>query len=817
MTEALQRIREWRADPVRFVRDVFQVEPDLWQARALRAFAQKEPRLRIALRACVGPGKLQPKSLVIDTPQGAMRFGDLRPGMLVFAEDGTPTKITAVHDNGVVENYRVVFDDGSETLAGADHLWKAKDRNGRLHDRWSVVTTEQMRAKLREFRRNTPPGRMWSIPIQGPVTMPEAPLPFDPYAIGLWLGDGSARSARITKPYHELDDKLRARGLSVSRAKSDARTMSVAGLCGALRTLGLFECRSYERFVPPLLKYASIAQRRDVLCGLLDTDGEIGARDGAISFSSSSEQLAKDVAWLVRSLGGKARLKPPRRAAYRTPSGERKECRPSYRVTLALPFNPFTVKHKASRWRMPEQRYLQRYVDRIEPFGPEDSVCIEVEHPSRCYLTNDFIVTHNSAILSWLGWNFLVCYADVGHHPKGACVSITSDNLRDNLWAEFSKWQSRSPFLLKAFQWTAERIFAKDHPETWFLSARSFAKKADVDAQGRTLSGIHGRFVLFLIDESGDIPVPVLRSAEQAFSETGVHFGRIIQAGNPSSLSGALYAAAKTYANQWLNIRVTGDPDDPERSPRIDLDWARQQIADAPGGRDNDWVKYAILGEFPQQSLNALLGVEEVEAAMKRQLPEDAYSFAQKRLGVDVARFGDDATVIFPRQGRVAFRCVAMRNAKTQEIAARVAKAKKDWESEVEFVDGTGGYGAGVIDMLQLGGHSPYEVQFSGKADDPRFYNKRTEMWWRMAEWVKKGGALPPDPQLLRELTEPLYYYQDGKIRLEEKEQIKKRLGFSPDRADGLALTFAIEDMPSQTTTLIPQAERRIKSEWDPI
>lgn len=419
-----------------------------------------------------------------------------------------------------------------------------------------------------------------------------------------------------------------------------------------------------------------------------------------------------------------------------------------------------------------------------------------------------------SALLAWLGWNFLACYADVGHHPKGACVSITSDNLRDNLWAEFSKWQSRSPFLLKAFQWTAERIFAKHHPETWFLSARSFAKKADAEAQGRTLSGVHGRFVLFLIDESGDVPVPVLKSAEQAFSETGVEFGRILQAGNPSSLSGALYAAAKTYANQWLNIRVTGDPDDPERSPRIDMEWAKQQIAD--NGRDNAWVKYAILGEFPPGSLNALLGVEEVEAAMKRHLPEDAYDFQQKRLGVDVARFGDDATVIFPRQGRAAFKFVTLRNARSQDIAGRVAKAKKDWGSELEFVDGTGGYGSGVIDMLQLGGHAPFEVQFSGKADDPRFYNKRTEMWWRMAEWVKRGGALPFDPQLLRELTEPLYYYQDGKIRLEEKEQIKKRLGFSPDRADGLALTFALEEMPAQHS-LIPMAERRIKADWDPL
>lgn len=419
-----------------------------------------------------------------------------------------------------------------------------------------------------------------------------------------------------------------------------------------------------------------------------------------------------------------------------------------------------------------------------------------------------------TSALSWIGWNFLACYADVGHHPKGACVSITADNLRDNLWAEFSKWQSRSPFLLHAFQWTAERLFAKAHPETWFLSARSFSKTADAEAQGRTLSGIHGRFVLFLIDESGDIPPAVLRSAEQAFSETGVQFGRIIQAGNPSSLSGALYVAAKSQAHLWKNIRVTGDPDDPRRSPRIDLEWAREQIR--TNGRDNNWVKYAILGEFPDRSLNTLLGVEEVEAAMNRHVAEDVYEFAQKRLGVDVARFGGDETVIFPRQGLVAFRPATMRNARSHEIAARVAKAKADWGAELEFVDGTGGYGSGVVDSLQVAGHTPYEVQFAGKADDPRYYNKRAEIWFRMAEWVKKGGVLPKDASLVRELTEPLYYYQDGKIRLEEKDQIKKRLGMSPDRADSLALTFTIVDQPSAASPYAPRQGQNFKKDWEP-
>jgi hypothetical protein len=159
-----------------------------------------------------------------------------------------------------------------------------------------------------------------------------------------------------------------------------------------------------------------------------------------------------------------------------------------------------------------------------------------------------------------------------------------------------------------------------------------------------------------------------------------------------------------------------------------------------------------------------------------------------------------------------------MQGARTNEIAARVAKAKNEWGSELEIVDGTGGYGAGVIDSLIQAGYSPLEVNFSGKAIDPRYFNKRSEMWFLMAEWVKRGGCLPNDPELVKELTTPTYSFQNGKFRLEEKDQIKARLGFSPDRADSLALTFSMPDQPT-SHCLHPhlQPHGKLISEYDPF
>lgn len=414
---------------------------------------------------------------------------------------------------------------------------------------------------------------------------------------------------------------------------------------------------------------------------------------------------------------------------------------------------------------------------------------------------------------AWMAWHFLSCFGDREDHPKAAAVAVTATNLADNLWPELSKWQSRSPFLSKAFTWSKSRVCANSHPETWFLSARSYSKTANAEEQGRTLSGLHSKYVAAFCDESGEIPVAVLKTAEQALS-TDVKFGRIVQAGNPTSHGGMLYAAATQLRELWKIIRITGDPDDPKRSPRIDLEWAKLQIATY--GRENPWVQAYILGVFPSSAINSLLSPDEIAAAMTRHIHETDYQHAQKRLGVDVARFGPDSTVIFPRQGLRAFNPVQMRGERNPAIAARVAFAKAKWGSEMEFVDDTGGFGGGVIDALIQAGHAPMGINFSGSASDPRYFNKRTEIHFLLAEWVKRGGQLPKNDTLAKELAAPTYFFQNGKLRLEEKDQIIKRLKFSPDHADALALTFSLPDMPAANTLPGGYGENRMLSNWEP-
>ena len=405
-----------------------------------------------------------------------------------------------------------------------------------------------------------------------------------------------------------------------------------------------------------------------------------------------------------------------------------------------------------------------------------------------------------SAVMSWCAWYFLAVQClEENEHPKGLVTGVTETNLRDNFWAEMAKWQSVSPWLTAAFTHKDDRISANDHPKTWFLGRRNWPKSGSPDEQGATLSGLHSRSVASFIDESGNIPATVLRAAEQALSDRPL-FGKIMQAGNPISLEGMLYAAANQLRSQWTVIIVTNDPKDPRRAKRGDIVWAQQQID--LYGRDNPWVMSYILGQFPPSSLNALLGIQEVEEAMKRVVRPEQFQWAQKRLGVDVARFGDDRSVIFPRQGLQAFKPVTMRGARTTAIAARVAQAQAKWGSELHLVDDTGHWGHGVIDNLITAQIPALAINFAEKAINGRYKNRRAEMWFSMADAVKAGLALPYIPDLVAELTTPTYTFMNGQILIEEKDQIKKRLGRSPDIADALALTYAIPDMPGQFRTV---------------
>ena len=212
--------------------------------------------------------------------------------------------------------------------------------------------------------------------------------------------------------------------------------------------------------------------------------------------------------------------------------------------------------------------------------------------------------------------------------------------------------------------------------------------------------------------------------------------------------------------------------------------------------RDMSETSFAreYLCDFSAQGDDQLIALADTEDAAKRTYQQDHVKLSPVVLGIDPARFGDDRSVVFRRQGRQAFEPVVYRGIDNMELAARVANLIEEYDPDAVFCDA--GAGSGVIDRLRQLSYDVIEIPFGGKAMKPEQYiNRRSEMWWLMKQWIEEGGAIPNDVALKQELATPIYWYDNvGRRVLESKDQIKKRLqgAGSPDLADALALTFAL-------------------------
>ena len=196
--------------------------------------------------------------------------------------------------------------------------------------------------------------------------------------------------------------------------------------------------------------------------------------------------------------------------------------------------------------------------------------------------------------------------------------------------------------------------------------------------------------------------------------------------------------------------------------------------------------------DFAAAVENALIPLQMVLDAQEKVYGQAEYIYAPRILGVDVARYGGDRSCIFPRQGLVAMKPRIIKSLDTMEVSSLVAQAITKWKPHAVFID-EGGVGAGVVDRLLQLHHDVIGVNFAARPDAPEFMNKRVEMWWSLHEWLKDGGSLPGTPELVNDLTTPLYTFANAqdKRQLESKDAMKKRGMPSPDVADALALTFA--------------------------
>ncbi|MET9517092.1 helicase-related protein [Streptomyces sp. NPDC002994] len=351
------------------------------------------------LQGEVGSGKAQPLDAMVLTPQGYRLMGDMAVGDTVVVPTGELAVVDGVFPQGEREVWRIVLSDGTAVECDDEHLWIVG--TSRAWDRGQtpkVMTTREIRLDTHKANGHS----KWYIPPAAPVDLAgDAEPPLDPYLFGLLLGDGSFRhhlrlstvddeilaaaSAAVT-PECELRPVPGSRcdyTIQMAAAKDGTRGNPVIS---ALRSLGLWGITSHGKFIPAVFKNTTIKNRLAVLQGLLDTDGTVPSSGMNVSFCSASRQLADDVAWLVRSLGGRARVLPKKAA---------------FNVSIALPdlYAPFRLGRKAVRMQpRPKCNTFRRGIRAVEYVGRKAVQCISVAHPSHAYVTDHFTVTHNTMV-----------------------------------------------------------------------------------------------------------------------------------------------------------------------------------------------------------------------------------------------------------------------------------------------------------------------------------------------------------------------------------------------------------------------------------
>jgi ATP-dependent Zn protease len=350
----------------------------------------------ILLHGPPGTGKGQPVSALVMTPTGPRRMGDLLPGDDVIGSDGRATRITEVHLLGDRDLYRVIFSDDSSLLVTEDHLWQVTSRYGGTAIRSTAWLMEKGLVESDGHIR-------YRIPIVRPVDFIKRDLPLHPYLLGALLGDGTFQHhlGFSGSDRHVISRVRRLLPAGDALSRRSRHDWSIIG--GAtkvvIKELELWDHHSHEKFLPDDYLWSSLEDRIELMRGLMDTDGTIDARSGSTSLHTTSQQLASDFRRLIESLGGTlSRGSVVSKKC--THNGEQRRGRPVHVITFVLPndINPFSLPRKRKLVR-PRTKYTPlRLMVSIERAGREESRCLRVASDDHLYVTEHFIVTHNTLL-----------------------------------------------------------------------------------------------------------------------------------------------------------------------------------------------------------------------------------------------------------------------------------------------------------------------------------------------------------------------------------------------------------------------------------
>ena len=368
------------------------------------------------------------------------------------------------------------------------------------------------------------------------------------------------------------------------------------------------------------------------------------------------------------------------------------------------------------------------------------------------------------------------------HYPcKVAVTANSAHQLSDVLWTEIDRWARNMPKAFKdLLEFKSDKIALKGAPDSFAVARTSRRENPE------SLAGFHSPHMLFVVEEASGVPNVIFETASGALSTPGA---KIIMCGNPTRSDGYFYDAFHADREKWHCITVSCE-DGEYVDPKFIGDMAEKY------GEASNVFRVRVLGEFPTQSDDVLLPLHLVEDATKRDV--EAGPTTPVVWGLDVARFGSDRSALAKRQGNVLVEPIKTWQNKDLMELAGIVLAEHDavpysMRPQAIYIDAIG-LGAGLADRLRELDLPAVAVAVSETASlKDRFNRLRDELFWSAREWFEARDChMPEDDTLIAELTGIRYkYLSSGKLKIESKDEMKKRGQRSPDTADAFVLTFA--------------------------
>lgn len=780
-------------------------------------------------------GKAQPLWSKIKTPTGWVSMGNLKIGDSISDTEGGIQQITAIHPQGEKEIYKITFSDGAITHACGEHLWQVQSKKQRDHNqnKFHIYTTLEC---IENLSKNL------SIPYHSGIAGIECTLPIHPWLLGYYIGNGSCRSSAsptITTPTLEIANRVKEYWPESSIKSFSERNcflVSPRNMRNIIHSFSeLNNKKSIEKLIPPIYFNAPTADRLYLLQGLMDADGSISnSNNGYISLSN--KDLAYQVLELARSLGFVASMGKVKKTGYKK-NGVFKKCCDAYTVYICAIKNSFQpFKYKPIKGKT--QRVARRTIKSIKLVGEEHCQCITVSNPNSLYITDDYIVTHNSvdaakiANLYWLAnrRERAIIVSSTTLESLGARVwgYVTSQVSSMKVKIPFSYTSGNSPKILVP---SDGREAIKDTQHGMFALA---SKGGDAERSIKDWIGRHPKDgLLIILDEATSITANILESfANLDMGETPFQVIAIGNSESQADLHGAM-ATPKLpmtlekidikVVKQWETTRKNGtclyfnpyespaihevDPEKRKRLAKFLMTAEQIEEKKAELGEDSDAFWRFVMGFWKLKSTENVIAskqfIESFGSAKHAHYSgiqplnivgglDLAFATGGDNCLLRLAVLGLDVHGLYTldfREQELLFKIPILRTsheAADIQIARAVLKILGDFRCPLEniAIDSTGQGRAmgGVLQLMNGGATRPLCIYSTknGVAQQKAWdvvIKSTYDLWFDLRSFIQHQQVRGLDPQTIFELSERLIEERAGKRMLEAKADYKKRLG----------------------------------------